>query len=302
MARIALALHGGAGATRSRDYTREIAHMAGLVEAARDRLNQGASAIDVVTDTVSALEACGFYVAGRGASPNLAGEYELDASLMSGADLRAGAVATLQGFKSPIAVARAVMEQTPHVLIAGDGAARFAGAIGAERVDNPAGWFTRAGAGEGNALPGNGHPGGGHPGGAHTLAHGTVGCVALDADGRLAAATSTGGVFGKMPGRVGDAPLIGAGTWADGHAAIGATGQGEFFIRVAAASQVAFRVAGGEPLEQAAAAVLEQIRKLGGEGGLISVDRHGNVSAPFNSEGMKRAILTADGEISSAAF
>ena len=120
---LSLALHGGAGAMKSRDYSREVPHMRGLVEAARDRLSAGASALEVAVETVAALEASGLYVAGRGASPNLSGVYELDAGLMDGATLKAGAVAALTGFQSPIAVARCVMERTPHVMLAGAGAA-----------------------------------------------------------------------------------------------------------------------------------------------------------------------------------
>jgi beta-aspartyl-peptidase (threonine type) len=287
--RFAMALHGGAGAKRSQSYDREIPHMRSLIEAGRERLAAGAAAIDVAVETVRALEDSGLYVAGRGASPNLAGEYELDASVMSGFDRQAGGVAALKGFRNPVDVARAVMDRTPHVLLAGIGAERFAAEIGALRVDDPRTWFTRAGAHEDNHPPG-------------VLAHGTVGCVVLDAEGRLAAATSTAGVFGKMPGRVGDTPVIAAGTWADERAAVSCTGQGELFLRTAAAAQVAWRVAGGQALAEAAAATIADVGSLGGDGGLIAIDREGNVSTPYNSEGMKRAVLTAGGEIRVEVF
>lgn len=284
---LSLALHGGAGAVRRRDYSREVPHMQGLVEAARDRLAAGASALDVAVETVAALESSGLYVAGRGASPNVAGIYELDASLMDGQTLKAGAVAALTGFQSPIAVARAVMERTAHVMLAGAGAAAFASGEGLAAIEDPARWFTRAAADLDEAGQ----------------AHGTVGCVVRDAEGRLAAATSTGGTFGKLPGRVGDTPVIAAGTWADGSVAVSCTGLGEYFIRTAAAAQVAFRVKfGGQDLRQAADEVLGEIAALGGDGGLIAVDAQGNLALPFNSEGMKRAWLTPDGQIGAAVF
>jgi len=283
-------VHGGAGSQRGRDYSREIAHMRELVEAGRDRLKAGALALDVAVETTQALEASGLYVAGRGASPNTIGDYELDACLMDGATGRAGSVAALKGFESPVAVARAIMDWTPHVMLAGEGAARFAANNDMTPILDPDSWFTRAGQGEAN-----------HPPGA--LAHGTVGCVVRDAEGRLAAATSTGGVFGKLPGRVGDSPLIGAGGWADDTVAVSCTGQGEYFIRIAAAVQLAHRMKfAGETVAQAADAVLAQIRALGGDGGLIAIDKDGKVAMPFVSAGMKRAALLADGSIVSEAF
>jgi isoaspartyl peptidase/L-asparaginase-like protein (Ntn-hydrolase superfamily) len=284
-----LAIHGGAGALAGHDYAREVAHMRGLIEAGRDRLASGAAALDVVTETVAALEASGLYVAGRGASPNTAGLFELDAALMDGRDRRVGAVAALEGFVAPIRVARAVMERTPHVLLAGRGAAAFAGAEGQEAIGDPEAWFTRVG----RRGPANAHP----------LATGTVGCVARDTHGALAAGTSTAGVLGKLWGRVGDSPLPGAGVWADDLVAISCTGAGEMFVRAAAAAQLAFRLRfAGEPLRQAAKAVLEDVRALGGSGGLIAIGADGEVAVPFDTEGMKRAALHADGTINSEVF
>jgi len=286
---VAMVIHGGAGPLRGGDYSREVGHMRSLVEAGQARLNAGAAALDVAAETIVALEASGLYVAGRGASPSSDGRYELDASLMHGPTRRVGAVAALVGFASPITAARAVMETTPHVLLAGQGAAAFAASHGLETIANPAAWFTHAGRGSGRKRA--------------QLATGTVGCLALDRSGALAAGTSTGGVFGKLAGRVGDSPIPGAGVWADEAVAVSCTGTGEMFVRAAVAAQVAHRMRfGGESLAAATDAALADVASLGGEGGLIALTAAGEIAMPYNSAGMKRAALYPDGRIVSEVF
>ncbi len=263
--------------------------MRGLIEAGRDRLMAGASALDVVVETVGALEASGLYVAGRGASPNTEGRYQLDASVMDGAGQRAGAVAALEGFASPVVAARAVMEATPHVLLVGAGASRLRPRAGLAPIADPAAWFTHAGAGR-DRRPAE-------------LATGTVGCVALDGAGALAAGDldRRGVRQAAGPGR--RQPHPGAGVWADSEVAVSCTGAGEMFIRAAVAAQIAFRCRfGDEGLASAAAAALDDVRVLGGEGGVIALTRDGEIAMPFNSAGMKRAALLADGTILCEVF
>jgi L-asparaginase/beta-aspartyl-peptidase (threonine type) len=271
----AFALHGGAGAVAGRDYARTEKHLAKLGADCRNQLASGAAALDVVEHAVTELESCGLYVAGRGSAPNSAGHVELDASIMDGATREAGAVAALRDFENPVSVARGVMEKTPHVMLAGNGAVAFARGAGFAEVANPVAWYRL--------------PVGVTQDDVSGFAHGTVGAVALDQTGSLAAATSTGGTFGKLEGRVGDTPLIGPGTWADDNIAVSCTGIGEHIIRSGGASAIAFRYRSGLSLHDAVQEMLDEVRRLGGDAGVIAVDRDGEIEMIYNSEGMKRA-------------
>jgi L-asparaginase / beta-aspartyl-peptidase len=304
-----IVIHGGAG-TMSRDSAaaeRQPAYHAalqGILQAAQQLLAGGGSALDAVSVAVDLLEECPFFNAGHGAVFTHDETHELDAAVMDGATLRAGAVGCVTRIRRPVRAARAVMEHTEHVLLVGAGAEALAERLGLEMVapdyfstearreqlrralaadmalldHDAASLVFRQPAGETAPLE-------------EDRKLGTVGAVALDARGNLAAATSTGGMTNKQPGRVGDTSLIGAGTYADNRtAAVSCTGTGEMFIRAAAAHDVCARMAyGGMSVDAAAReVVMNALPAIGGRGGLIAVDAQGNLSMPFNTEGMYR--------------
>ncbi len=284
----ALALHGGAGAVAGRDYAVTETHLRKLASECEDLLTDGRSALDVVEFAVNELETCGLYVAGRGSAPNSAGHMELDASIMDGRTREAGAVAAIRDVVSPVQVARGVMERTPHVMLAGSGALEFAREQEFEEVVDPANYYKL--------------PVGVTSDDIQDIAHGTVGAVALDTNGGLAAATSTGGTFGKLHGRIGDTPLIGPGTWADDHIAVSCTGTGEHIIRSGGAAAIAFRYRSGLSLDDAIIEMLDEVKRLHGDGGIIAVTKHGEIAMHYNSEGMKRASVSNDTDLAVATF
>jgi len=305
----ALVIHGGAGVIeRDRlgaDDERAIrADLEAALDAGHALLSRGGSALDAVEAAVRALEDSPRFNAGHGAVYDAEGRHELDASVMEGHTRRAGAVAGVTTIRNPVSLARAVMEHSPHVMLVGKGAEAFADTRdGIERVPNTyydtahrlreleqAQARERAEAGDADNLKGK--------------YFGTVGAVALDAHGHIAAATSTGGMTNKRWGRVGDTPLIGAGTWADERCGVSGTGWGEFFIRCAVAHDIAARMAyRGDTLEAAADAVIQQsVSQLGGDGGAIALDRDGNIAMPFNTSGMYRGWVRPDGTRGTAIF
>ena len=302
-----IALHGGAGTILPHKITpqKEAALHAALrncLQAGLDLLHDGAPALDAVTASVMALEDDPLFNAGRGAVFTSDGTHEMDAAIMEGATRNCGAIAGICGPRHPVLAARAVMETSGHVFLAGKGAADFCNGAGLEMM--PPEWFgtaTRRDALEAELerrrlnLPDDGDP---------ARKHGTVGAVARDMRGLVAAATSTGGMTAKMPGRVGDSPVIGAGTWADDQTlAMSATGHGEFFIRWAVGHEIDARMRwAGHSLEQAARDVVTELGERGGSGGLVAVDSHGNIALPFNSPGMYRAWCDRNGELHTGIF
>ena len=304
--KVAIALHGGAG-TISRSVMspeQEAEYLEILdqaVELGRSRLLEGVAGVDVVVEVIQLMEESPLFNAGRGAVLTWDGQHELDASIMDGATLQAGAVAGVTTVKSPIAAARAVMRQSEHVMLAGSGAESFAASVGLEVVSND--YFTterrlqaleRYKSSRQAGLPV-----------APASKFGTVGVVVLDVNGNLAAGTSTGGMTGKRWGRIGDAPIIGAGTYADNQScAVSATGHGEFFIRYQVASDICARVKyQGKALETAAVEVIHDVLgPVAGDGGVVAVAPNGNVTMIFNSEGMYRASIDGNGRKTIAIY
>jgi L-asparaginase / beta-aspartyl-peptidase len=318
---IAIAIHGGAGVIDRAQMTpdREASYRDGLsaaLDAGYAILERGGSSLDAATEAVRLLEDDPQFNAGRGAVLSHDGEAELDASIMDGAGPRAGAVAGIRHVKSPISLARLVMDKSPHVMLIGEGAETFAREQGLEFVPNT--YFrtpyrerelqralererqqARDAAGGSDAVGADADGVGGTPdayrGGTIT---GTVGAVAIDRAGNLAAATSTGGMTNKRYGRVGDSPIIGAGTYANNETcAVSATGSGEFFIRAVVAHDIHALVQYKQLSIEAAAreVVQEKLKRLGGEGGVIAIDRNGNIALEFNSQGMFRGARDSRG-------
>jgi len=276
----AIAIHGGAGTITRKNMTpeKESAYRSKLEEALNTGyaiLENGGTSLDAVESTIRIMEDSELFNAGKGAVFTNAGTNELDASIMDGINLKAGAVAGVKTIKNPISAARKVMEETWHVMLSGDGADEFAKEQNLDIVD-PIYFYTQR---RWDSLKKT-----------QTKKHGTVGCVALDKKGNLAAGTSTGGLTNKQWGRVGDSPIIGAGTYANNKTcAVSGTGQGEYFIR----GNVAYDVSAimeyeNESVGKAARKVISKLSDLGGEGGVIAMDSHGNISMPFNTSGMYR--------------
>ena len=296
---VAIALHGGAGTIERGAMSEELeanyrAFLHDAITRGYEELREGRSGLDVVVGIIQMMEDSPLFNAGRGAVYTWEGTHELDASIMHGEHLDAGAVAGVSTVKSPIALARAVMEDSPHVMLAGAGAEAFALERGFDPV--PAEYFATERRREALEAYKANEQAGLKPEADHKF--GTVGVAVLDQTGNLVAGTSTGGMTGKRWGRVGDSPVIGAGTYADNRScAVSATGHGEYFIRHTVARDICARMQfGGVTLEEAASTVvMEELVAAAGEGGVVAVDPAGRVALVFNTPGMYRASIDAAG-------
>lgn len=306
--RLGFVIHGGAGVIRKGSLTpeREKEYRAKLEEAllaGYKALQAGKTSLDAVEIAIRILEDSPLFNAGKGAVFTADGKNELDSSIMDGKTLAAGAAAGLHHVKNPITLARAIMERSPHVMMTGEGAEKFAKEQNIELVDEKYFWTQPRWDALQRILKEEKEKAA--PEKKVSLAaeepankFGTVGAIALDKDGNLAAGTSTGGMTNKKYGRVGDAPIIGAGTYANNDTcAVSATGWGEFFIRLGVARDIsAMMEYRALPVHQAADAVMGKVGKLGGDGGVIAMDKFGNIGISFNSEGMYRAYINSDGK------
>jgi L-asparaginase / beta-aspartyl-peptidase len=299
--KVVLVIHGGAGTIRKNQMSadREKAYQSALTEALRkgyDVIQKGGSALDATEAAVRILEDNPLFNAGKGAVFTNEGKNELDAAMMDGSNLKAGAVAGLTTVRNPITLARTVMEKSPHVMMIGGGAEKFAREQKLEIVDpsyfySEERWKGLQRAKRDDSLKDS--------------KFGTVGAVALDKKGNLAAATSTGGMTNKKYGRVGDVPVIGAGTYANNNTcAISCTGWGEFFIRLVVAKSISdlIEYKGIGVQEAADKLVMKDLPKLGGDGGLIALDKNGKFSMPFCTEGMYRGYITESGKVVVAIY
>jgi len=297
----AMIIHGGAGgmsqanmSTKAQKTYRSALRTA--LKEGNQVLQNGGSALDAVEAAITTMESDTLFNAARGAVLTSENTVELDASIMDGQTRNAGALTGVKTVKHPIRLARTIMTESEHVFLAQEGAETFAEQHGLEQVENDHFIIDsrRTSSGEGAALPSEN--------GADKF--GTVGAVALDQNGNLAAGTSTGGISNKRFGRIGDSPMIGAGTYASNESvAVSATGQGEFYIRSVAAHNVASRVRfGNASLQEAARAAVEEAEELGGVGGLIVLDPEGNMAMPFTTTGMFRAYVTTDGTMTVRIF
>ena len=298
-----IAIHGGAGtivrssmsAEKEKQYTEALRE---ALRAGYAVLQKGAAALDAIEIAIKSLEDCPLFNAGKGAVYNNAGKHEMDASIMSGKDLSAGAVSLIRNVRNPVSLARAVMEKSDHVFLCGEGAEVFARS--ANLAFEPDTYFDtpfryeqwQAALKEDGTFLDHNIP--------TDKKFGTVGAVALDIHGNLAAATSTGGMTNKKFGRVGDSPIIGAGTYANNNTcAISCTGHGELFIRSVVAYDISclMEYKGLSLAEACHEVVMKKLVAIKGEGGLIAIDKNGNIELPFNSEGMYRAMKNADTEL-----
>ena len=287
-----LVIHGGAGTITRKNMSTEkeaeyISKLTAALKTGYAILEIGGSSIDAVEATIKVMEDSPLFNAGKGAVFTGAGTNELDASIMDGATLQAGAVAGVKTVKNPISAARKVMEKTWHVLLAGEGADAFAKEQGLDIVDNS--YFHTEHRFKSLIKAKE----------KEMEKHGTVGCVALDKKGNLAAGTSTGGLTNKRWGRVGDSPIIGAGTYASNETcAVSGTGQGEYFIRGSVAYDIAAQMDyEKKSVQTAAQAVIDKLTERGGTGGVIVMDSKGNIAMSFNTEGMYRGFYLNDGEL-----